>query len=345
MNQDETNIDPIFKVPSCSGRSGGGIASGADSPECHRANETHSRGKALRHALFGRKKEPKRDGSTPPRLLQKEISRRGLEYATYITSTGSVDPYTERLRRVLPLISEGDLRDSFDGPDAPLYYLANGTEATVFIDRQKKFVYKLTPIDENILDVPYIADDSPVYAKLRAHPLCDQFGDITIFQRNLIYNLLPGLAKTELLAITASERVVTKQPYLGDTEPTQKELSVWAERHGYHVLPPQADDPIRVPGSDLPETEGASSAMPLLYHHEGVVYLGVDVVPRNARKLPNGEIYVFDWTARPIYQSEIEANPEIKNGLDVMLAFQNMCRESVKSNPVKLPDPRLPGES
>lgn len=111
MSQDQTNIDPIFKVPSCSGRSGGGIASGADSQEWQRADETHSRGKALRDALFGSKKGTKRDRSTPPRLLQKEISRRGLDFATYITSIGRVDPYTEPLRRVLPLISHRCLTD------------------------------------------------------------------------------------------------------------------------------------------------------------------------------------------------------------------------------------------
>jgi hypothetical protein len=96
------------------------------------------------------------------------------------------------------------------------------------------------------------------------------------------------LAKTEILAIAETQHIITKQPFVGEVEPTMAELAGWAKIHGYIALPAQEDDPEKVPGTDLPVTEGASSAMPLLYFRKGIWFLAVDVVPRNARRLAEG---------------------------------------------------------
>ena len=156
MENNESYLDPVFKVPSCKGRDGGGITSGANSPEYQRANGIHRRGAALRDAVFSKQEKSQRGGSPPARLLQKEISRRGFDYSAIITSVSKLPSSASDLRRVLPLISEDELRDSFDGPDSLLEYCDKGSEATVFIDQQNDFVYKLTPVDANILDIPFI---------------------------------------------------------------------------------------------------------------------------------------------------------------------------------------------
>ena len=350
MSTDEQFLDPVFQVPTCSRRDSGGISSGADSPECKRAIEIHRRGAALRDAAFSKHGESQRGRSAHARLSPKEISRRGDRYGSIIASPDSLIAQAVNLRRVLPVIQDSTLRDMADGPMARLHYFDRGTEAVVFIDDQDDFVYKITPIDEYVLDIPFIVDASPIYPKPKAHPLCDQFGDVTIFQRNYIYNVLPGLAKTEILAVTTTDCVITKQPFLGKDEPTMRELYQWAVKHGYGILPPQADDLELVPNSDLPVADGASSAMPLLFHHNGATYLGVDVVPRNARKMPSGDIYVFDLTARPVLNEEIDANPQIKQGVEELLRdlrYNNLKDDTATRALIAQKDvsDRRPGES
>lgn len=315
---EQTEPDPVFGVPSYSRRGARAFASGEDSPEYRRACDIHQRATNLRDEAIDVPAgvDPEGEKGTP--LSAAKISALGNEFSDLITSTeGDEIPALSTWREAMPLILEDDFREKLDigGSGGPLTYYDKGSEALVFIDEAREFVYKITPIKEMVLDIPAIAGDEPVYAKPIAHPLCNQFGAITMFQRNEVFNLLPGLAKTEILVIAETQQVITKQPFLGEVEPTMKELQQWAAKHGYVNLPPQADDLNKVAGTDLPVTEGASSAMPILCVKNNECYLAVDVVPRNARKLPNGEVFVFDMTPRPLRPAEIMANPQIQDAL------------------------------
>lgn len=310
----EENIDPVFRVPSCPRRGDGALTSGEDSPEHRRACEIHQKARAFRTKALGIPPVTHPDGTKVNALPPDEIFNRGAAFAKLITSTEKGNKELNEYRQHLPLIPRERFEKIVKGA-AGLTYYDKGSEALVFIDANRDFVYKITPIKELVLDIPAISDPRPIYAKPVAHPLCDQYGNLTVFQRNELFNLLPGLAKTEILAISETQHIITKQPFLGETEPEMGELSEWAKLHGYTILPPQDDDPETVKGTDLPVTEGASSAMPLLFLTQNTGVLGVDVVPRNARRLPGGNVFVFDMTTRPLLSQEIEANWQIKKAM------------------------------
>lgn len=316
---EKIELDPVFRVPSYSGRREGAIASGENSPEYRRARDIHQRATNLRDEELAGPRGPDLKGKKVSPLSAAEISSLGDEFSNLITSAETDESLAlSTWREAMPLILADDFREKLDinGSGGPLTYYDKGSEALVFIDKDQEFVYKITPIREMVLDIPAVTGESPIYAKPIAHPLCDQYGTITMFQRNEAFNLLPGLAKTEIIVIAETQQVITKQPFLGEVEPTMAELHQWAVTHGYVSLPAQADDLEKVTGTDLPVTEGASSAMPILYVKNSQCFLAVDVVPRNARKLPTGEIFVFDLTLRPMLSSEIMANPQIQGSLE-----------------------------
>lgn len=215
---EKIELDPVFRVPSYSGRREGAIASGENSPEYRRARDIHQRATNLRDEELAGPRGPDLKGKKVSPLSAAEISSLGDEFSNLITSAETDESLAlSTWREAMPLILADDFREKLDinGSGGPLTYYDKGSEALVFIDKDQEFVYKITPIREMVLYIPAVTGESPIYAKPIAHPLCDQYGTITMFQRNEAFNLLPGLAKTEIIVIAETQQVITKQPFLG----------------------------------------------------------------------------------------------------------------------------------
>jgi hypothetical protein len=281
--------------------------------EYQRAHQLHQIARNFRDAILDESKGPDGKGKECTPLSHSELSRRGRRLAEEITGKTPLTPALQALRASVPLIPKERVMEAIKGNTGDFEYYNKGTESFVCLNKEKSLVLKFTPIKTFVLDIPHIVANAPIYAKPIAHPLCNQFVAVTTFYRNEMLCLLPGIASTEITGVAETGHITTTQKFLGEEEPSMRELQEWALKHGYTILPPQDDDPEKVPGTDLPVTEGASSAMPLIYKHDNTIYLAVDVVPRNARKLPNGEIFVFDLTVRPLLNTEIKAHPQLSS--------------------------------
>jgi hypothetical protein len=312
---DENKLHNSVPVSSHKRRPSGRITSTTNSPEYTQGCDAHQKARAVRDEILATdsESEPRRVGNIT--LSKNEISRRGGKIAAALSNPNSQSKAVADIRKTIQFLDQEKLGEAYHPTNGRFQYYDKGSESAVFINPEKTAVHKFTPIIEMVLDIPLIKGNQPIYAKHCAHPLCDQFGEISVFQRNEIFAILPGVASTTIHAISQTGHIITEQRYLGKEEPTMEELHQWAVKHGYIILPPQEDDPEKVEGTDIPVTEGASSAMPLLFPHDDAVFLLVDIVPRNARRVANGNIEVFDVTTRPLRKEEIEKNQTLEHAL------------------------------
>jgi hypothetical protein len=193
-------------------------------------------------------------------------------------------------------------------PTAPRWvFYGAGSESKAYQDGSG-LVYKVAPVNEAMLDIPPILNDGPLYPRIGAHLFSNALMQIPILERGLATATFPGLAPTEIVALTPSGDVVFKQVDFGNDEPTADELHAWASQYGHVPLPSQGEDPEKVFDND-------TSVIPVVVHDGTRFHLILDLNPRNCRVVHVGEkriIVPFDVISRPLLAQEIKAHPQIK---------------------------------
>lgn len=210
-----------------------------------------------------------------------------------------------------------DLREKLEegteiGQDSEWTFLAKGSEARAY-KSSDGLIYKtffLAPQEKDgavNLNLPIVGSKQVSDWDLVGqntldtdeHPLVDK----------LIFDNVAGFVQTEMVAITDQGRVVYKQPDVGDVEPTPQEIQDAVLRHGHTLLEEL------YPNTDL--DAGITAA---LVEKDGEKYIVADLNPRNARKLPNGEVVFIDFIARklnPADKIKVKKKPQPTLDMDV----------------------------
>jgi len=210
-----------------------------------------------------------------------------------------------------------DLREKLEdgteiGQDSEWTFIAKGSEARAY-KSSDGLIYKtffLAPQEQDgavNLNLPIVGSKNVTDWDLVGqntldtdeHPLVDK----------LIFDNVAGFVQTEMVAITDQGRVIYKQPDVGDVEATPQEIQDAILRHGHTLLEEL------YPNTDL--DAGITAA---LVEKDGEKYIVADLNPRNARKLPNGEVVFIDFIARklnPADKIKVKKKPQPTLDMDV----------------------------
>ncbi|MDD2765897.1 MAG: hypothetical protein PHE83_18190 [Opitutaceae bacterium] len=183
----------------------------------------------------------------------------------------------------------------------------DGTESRVYFSETNQTVYKALPFRGELLHVkPILGDEEIDVGNAHGTYLADPHGGMPLFDRARLMARVPGLCRTELVAISASGLALYKQPYLGWEEPTPDALAEWAREYGHAALPEQS-----INHEDVAMIDATRAPFVTASPTTGTYVMAMDINPRNARRW-NGQAIPFDPVLRELQPEEIASHPALQ---------------------------------
>lgn len=197
-----------------------------------------------------------------------------------------------------------------------------GTEASAFRDRDNGNVYKILYRREGGgagVRVAAIKESGNTIEEIGATPvpIVDHLSDMR--------NKFAGLTFTEVVGVTESGDLITKQPYINGRKITPDDVRTWAKKWGHAVLPPSVGQ--------------TKTATPVLMRgHDGTYGIAFDLRGDNGF-VQNREVHIFDPAIYPLTTSDKKI-PAIRDAIREMAPPERFGAPDTAPGPLRNKDIR-----